>query len=512
MTIYTLRPSSDISTSSTDTDGAFGQPHYIKLNDNSDGTWVQFIFSGVATARDIYGLTDLPALGPLTQIVRVRVRIRYNTGFGTTDLYVTLQSASTGARAPSDYYTAMTSPLATMTGAWKTLAPDGTEWSPAKVNELVLDLWDQNRGTTLPRVTEAYVDVDVNALPVVSVTAPTGTISDTTTPTVVGTYSDPDGDPIDAYQVKMVFDGVGISGEGTPGIYDSGIVPATNTAISHKITTPLANGDYFAFVKVRQGGTIAQLWSIWYGSSFTIAVVPPNAPLLVATPDDAASRIQLRLTGQGPALVSGVRRFEVERSYDGAQWERLDRLWPRIPLSAYSYTTPNQVLDVFDYETKRGVPVRYRARVRSELVSGAVSVSAWTALATPVQLARRGWRLVPIWHPDQGIRLNNAAEEWRLETAEKVRAFGALGRRNPVFISDGMAGEEGLLEMAFPDQAPYDAFVRLRDLAEVTLLQSPYGDHLYIRLVGNRGVRFMLNPGGRTKRTVIHSWQEADVA
>src|SRR3954466_9716473 len=126
MTVYTLRPNSDVLSSNSNPVPAGS--HWSRLNDNSDSSSVQFF--GPTSARDMVGLTDLPALTlGEDQVVRVRVRVRYDTGVGVTNTYVALQSATTGQRVEPDFYTATVSPMATFTGPWKYSAPDGGEWT-----------------------------------------------------------------------------------------------------------------------------------------------------------------------------------------------------------------------------------------------------------------------------------------------------------------------------------------------------------------------------------------------
>ena len=106
-----------------------------------------------------------------------------------------------------NYFKVNTLALSTVDTALKlTTAPNGAAWTQTLLDNLVVKFTD-SAITSGDRASlyELYVDVVTTARPTVTVSAPTGTISDTTFPSVTWTYADTDGDPQSAYEIK-VFD------------------------------------------------------------------------------------------------------------------------------------------------------------------------------------------------------------------------------------------------------------------------------------------------------------------
>ena len=77
-------------------------------------------------------------------------------------------------------------------------------------------------------------------------------------------------------------------------------------------------------------------------------------------------------------------------------------------------------------------------------------------------------------------------EPLRLEKFETQAVFRPLGRTLPVVVSGTLNGEQGTLDMDFTTKAAFDAFDALRNTQRVLLLQSPFGDNLYVRLGATR--------------------------
>jgi hypothetical protein len=291
MTIYTLRPSADVSWYNVNQAGGTATRSAL-MADNNAGTGAQHYFPGLSYTRSY--LSALPALATGENIVRARIRLQYSTGSGNTDFRAALQSSAV-AQATNDYYTANVSgATATFTGAWQTIAPDGGPWTAAKVADMRLSLEDSGAGSTKPFVAEAYVDVETNFLPAVTITAPVSgsTITDTMQPTVSANYSDAEGDPMDAFEVRVFtsnqFGVAGFNPDASGAQWASGQVAATAGVVMK--TGSLVNGTtHRAYVRFRQAGIISQ-WSPWAYTEFTISVTPPATPTLTVAPDAPNAR------------------------------------------------------------------------------------------------------------------------------------------------------------------------------------------------------------------------------
>lgn len=502
MTTYVLRPFTTISSANVSTLGVSSA-----MDDDNDATG-RFVLD---FGHLILGMDDASIPSDET-VVQCRVRVRYGTGNGNTDMNVRLRD-SAGNVSASDYYNAnLSSTVVTVEGGWRTTAPDGGAWTPAKVNDLQVYITEGD-GTTSPGIREVYLDVLTNEIPAVAASSPTGTISDTMQPTVEATYSDTESDAMDAYQIKVFsaaqYGAGGFDPATSTATWDSGTVLSSNPSISKMVSSPLPNSTtYRAYVRARQSTTISQ-WSDWDYVEFDIDVVPPNDPIFAVTGDSTNSRVQIDLEGDGPALVSGYRQFEVERSADGGTtWEAVSSAWPS-DLDEYTYTDPNQAATVYDYAAERGVPVTYRARVKSVLASGAIVVSDWVEDG-PVTISADRWWLKCLRDPGLSMKLHFHGERLVLTSVERGGVFRPIGRSKAVVVSDVEGSEEGVLELAFLTPERYSAFETLRRLRETLLLQSPYGDHLYIRFVGSRVAGFTLGPPYVPKRVVTVPFVEVE--
>jgi len=136
-----------------------------------------------------------------------------------------------------------------------------------------------------------------SASPSVSLTAPSGTVTETNRPQIRWSYSDPEGDPQTRYQADVYADADVPDGASTPPDADpawaSGVVAsdATETTVGE----PLVNGDYVVFVRAGQSG---ELWSGWQSASFAIDVAPPSVPSTTALWDPDYARTALRVAAR----------------------------------------------------------------------------------------------------------------------------------------------------------------------------------------------------------------------
>lgn len=155
------------------------------------------------------------------------------------------------------------------------------------------------------------VPVTIRQLPVVVVTAPSGSVI-TTIPTVTWTATPASGASYTGWELK-VFDAAtygagGFSPDTSSPVYASGQKPTT-------VLTTTASGlsnavTYRAYMRIRQTGN---LWGAWAYSGFTVAVDAPAAPAVAATPSYPAGlcpRIGLAVQGRDNALLPEEADFE----------------------------------------------------------------------------------------------------------------------------------------------------------------------------------------------------------
>lgn len=159
--------------------------------------------------------------------------------------------------------------------------------------------------------------------PTVIVTRPSGTVANSSQPTVEWTFFDPENDPQATYEVK-IFEAATYNAVG----FD----PATTTPLLHKVETADANartwvpsagmangGTYRAYVRASQAGSQYTDWVKAF-SQFTLNLVTPVAPGVTVTPNEPLGQIIINITGNdtGPTFTRSNTYFTVEYTEDSA--------------------------------------------------------------------------------------------------------------------------------------------------------------------------------------------------
>lgn len=321
--ITTLRPNATIAIHPDMVVTGAANAH-TALSDDSDATSVDLTISDGNTRSLVLGLPDITvAAGTFVQQVRVRVKY-VNTGVGIqTSITPNLQDLS-GNKWGSTTNAQVTLPI-TYTGPWRTIWPKGAAanqiFTQSVVNSLqvALDLIvNLGFGWKTISLIEVYVDVQINNLPTTTVTAPTGTVTLATRPTVTATYNDSDNDAMDRYRVKVFNSAQYGAGGFDPEIsacdYDSGDVSqqlGAGFSFSQMPNVDLINGaSYRAYVKVRQ--FTRYQWSTWAFSSFTVSLDPPATPTISGAVDDANGRIALTYQGRDNLLSKNQADLETD--------------------------------------------------------------------------------------------------------------------------------------------------------------------------------------------------------
>lgn len=316
MATYTLRPNANWNNASAFTiSGGAGSVH-AALSDDSDTTYITRTSTTVPASYEAeFGTTSLSAS---EKIVYVNLRAKISVGTaGIAQLSLGVISDRNGRTVSYSvpYTKQNTFAMATVDTALKlTASPTGEAWSQTAIDNLVVKFTD-NATTSGDRssVFELYVDVVTTAQPTVTVTAPSGTITDTTFPSVTWTYADTDGDPQSAYEIK-VFDSATYGASGfdadtsTPTV-ETGIVASSNDG--QTLEADLADGTtYRAYVRVAQLVNGANYFSSWAYSQFTIDVDAPATPLLSAFFDSTIGAITVTVFGRTNVLSANQASLE----------------------------------------------------------------------------------------------------------------------------------------------------------------------------------------------------------
>lgn len=513
MSIVTLRPNAtrycDMSI-----DVAGGGTAHGATNDNSDATAISFPANLYTTATLDFGTTVIPA-GAFVKAVRQK--IRYSTIGGNV---VGWFSALLGTSA-SDYVDVLghndaLAARTTQTFGWVLQSPSGLPWTQADIDAIAMWLWVGYYQGTIPNlglasITELYIDVDINYNPTTSVTGPATTVTTTTKPIVTYTYADTDGDPMEAYQVK-VFDSATYGAGGfnvwtSPTVWDSGRVFASSP-VPVTIGVDLnQGGTYRAYVVVYQAnsGSSGPGNGISDGTQyrqFTINVTPPAVPTIVAdyVTFGGINKARVVLTAND-ALTTSVDILET--ADNGVTW-RAPRYLQGVPLTNASPKA------LYDQEAPVNIPLKYRAR--SAYTSGGSRItSAWSALTSAVTVALQDWVLRSTSDVNyDGIKLNVVGPNPFSEKNPQDKAFfNPQGRARKVSVSDTIKGAEAEMLLEFLTEADYQAFEALRNKRETLLLFRGWtSERWFIQLQEVREMLlFNYNP---IYRQVKIGWIEVD--
>jgi len=308
MATYVLRPNANWNNASAFTISGGSASVHAALADDSNSTFITRTSTTVPASYEAEFGTQTLAATEKVAYVNLRAKATIGTT-GSIELSLGVITDRNGRTVSYSvpFSKANTLTLTTLDTALKlTTAPNGEAWSQTLIDNLVVKFAD-NAILSADRagLYELFVDVVTTTQPTVTVTAPTGTITDTTFPSVVWTYADADGDPQNAYEIK-VFDSTTYGGASfdedtsTPTV-TTGIVTSSNNG--QTLEADLADGTtYRAYVRVAQLVNGSNYFSDWAYSQFTIDVDAPATPLITAFYDSTAGAVTVTVFGRTNVL------------------------------------------------------------------------------------------------------------------------------------------------------------------------------------------------------------------
>jgi hypothetical protein len=316
MATYTLRPNADWNNASLFTISGGSASAHAALADNSDSTYISKTSNTVpANYEAEFGTQSLASNEKVTSVnVRARVsigttgQVQFSLGVitdrnGRTVSYsVPITRQNTLALSTIDLALNLTS------------SPTGAEWTQTAIDNLVVKFADNSTASgDKANLYELYIDVLTTAQPTVTVTAPTGTITDTSFPSVVWTYADADGDQQSAYQIKIfdstTYGGASFSPDTSTPTVDTGVVASTNNGATLEVDLADAT-TYRAYVKVAHLVNGNNFFSDWAYSQFTIDVDAPATPLITAFYDSSIGAVTLTIFGRTNFLSANQASLE----------------------------------------------------------------------------------------------------------------------------------------------------------------------------------------------------------
>lgn len=484
-----------------------GANAHTVLSDNSDASYVQKSNSvtGTATLQVGFGTTTI---GANEQVRRVRLvsRVRTDNANGRMDLML-----GTRVGGLTYFYTGYavrgsTGGVATaVTGAWFTASPDGASWDQSRIDGLRAQVIEYKDTTDRGYVYEFDIDVDKATRPTVSVSAPTGTITTTSTPDVEWAYTDPDAaDPQAFYEVRVFtsaqYGAGGFNAETSTATWESGQVASSEAGVA--IGELLLSGTYRAYVRVAKSVNGQPFWSTFQYSQFTLTLTPPPTVTVSAAWSASEGKATLTLQGGAPGGGFTSQYFEVQRSNDsGVTWLLLREGTDITPDGTYAAT-------VLDYEAPRGLTVRYRAR--SVGVSGENRIpSAWSSVVPQVLVTNDGtWWLKAITAPALNVGSLRVVGSLPITVEEPNSVFRPLGANRPLVVAGVLQGEDGSVEIVTKGETEWGSVEAVLTHQGALLLQDPTGRQKYIRIT-SRGWDESYS-AGRIIRTASVDFVEVD--
>jgi hypothetical protein len=435
------------------------------IADASDSTYLEYDFAGFGDPFVYveFANTTIPADSYIGDVI-LSVRHGASAGQCTFRIY---ERAPDTPFVPAGYQLLtegqLTAPSPTISNMilHRYLDPIGRPWQLANANQYGItmkgdDVSTPGLGIKL-RIYLIEIQLNVNEIPVIAITAPTGTITTTNRPTITRSYSDAESDDQERRQIQIL-DSLGTV------VYDSGI--EFSASASAQIPRYLLEGSYTAQVRVGDVGSGTRL-TAWATQAFTIDVANPAVPSIVATPQSVENRVRLDVTTSSGAISTTYVR--IERSDDeGVSWHGIINGYePGNMFLPGGYLT-GAIL--YDYTAPRELPLQYRA-VAVHNVDPIYSESAVSGIAIATLLSDGQDWLKSINNPSLNMPVK-MAPEFSFAREEDLAPFRPLGRSDTVI----MAGTIGVprfntLKFVPLTSLEYVTLAAIRDAQAVVLLQ-----------------------------------------
>lgn len=311
MTTASLSPNGTRSGAGAFTISGSATTIYGALSDNNDTT---FVTRTSPTVRGEFvvdmGTTSVSAS---QAIESVRVGVRNNRTNANARVfirqgYLTDPAAGVVRYGTPDQFVGTTSSIETQYGAARISAPDGRPWDQDRLNNLVLKVTDYaTASAALTNVMELFAEAVLNTQPSASVTAPTGTVSETSRPAVAWTYTDADGDPQSVYEVRLFtsaqYGATGFDPGTSAATYETGLVQSSDPG--HAVPIDLENSASLrAYVRVGHPISTTVFLSDWEFSQFVMNYESSPAPILSAQFSERDNAVFVTATGRSNYLTA----------------------------------------------------------------------------------------------------------------------------------------------------------------------------------------------------------------
>lgn len=330
MASYTLRPNANWNGDTLFT--GTGGSDYAVLADSSDATYILRTDTTVpATYEAEFGTVTLSSDERITS-VNLRARIGTLAADSLAQFSIGVITDRNGRTVSYGVPVTKQGLVSATTydlGIKLTSAPNGASWTQELLDNLVVKFTDGATGSTVlpPDPTNRtylyalFIDVETAPRPTLTVTAPSGTVTDTSFPSVTWTPTFSDGSPQSAYEIKIfdstTYGGASFSADTSTPTIGTGIITSTNNG--QTLEGDLANSTtYRAYVRVASLINGANYFSAWAYSQFSLSIDSPATPTVSAFYDSNNGAVTVTIFGRTNAMSPNQASLETDTTGWGA--------------------------------------------------------------------------------------------------------------------------------------------------------------------------------------------------
>jgi hypothetical protein len=478
MPTFTVRPNETVSGSANFTITGGAATIDAALSDNNVGTYITKSAAGNGAVIVGFGTTSIASTQRVSQ-VRIRSQVLCPTTSSrlriTPIVRVDGVNYFGAAQALSGSFI-----LAEYSAGYQTSAPDGNAWDQTRIDTLRAQIQDNATGANVSNVYELFFDIVTTTQPTVSVSAPTGTVANTTQPDISWAYSDADGTNQDYYEARVFsstqYSAAAFDPSTSDATWESGAVASDDNTIT--IATHLAQGaTYRAYVRVAKLVSNVPFYSSWAYSQFTVNPPVPGTPTLnSASYQSATNRVYLQLTAVSVSGSFASQILQVQRSDDlEVTWGDVIGASSLVPSGALSSV-------IYDYAAPRNTAVRYRVRSIATQTDY-LTASAWSSAASVSIPAGTNFWIKSLSNPNlnqSSLRVRAPLDE---KVEEQIGVFRPIGRANAVTVSAGLQGRDGTFNVSTVGETDFNNVWALLSNEGVLLVQYPDDTQRFIRIV-----------------------------
>jgi hypothetical protein len=346
-------------------------------------------------------------------------------------------------------------------------------WSQSDIDSLQALITDLGtKANRRVRTYLLYADVDIATQGTATVSAPTGTITDSPRPTLTWSFVEADGTDQSYYEARIYTSAtVGASGftpddtDSFPPVFASGEVASSVRTVRSDVS--LENGDYYAYVRAGIDIALNPFWSPWATSAFTLTVPDlPATPTVTATQSLNDGYVSAEAAYGAIGTADSSRTFQFQRSLDGTAWSSIG--------DEQSAGTAAGTATFLDYFAPRGGTAYYRAR-QLAVRGDDTLISTWGSATVSVVNDNRWWfkPVNTLGNTVGGVKVTGG---YQASFAEQATVYQPIGRDENVVVSAGVTGQQGSFTITTVGDSEWTAVLDAVSESGEVYVESPDGE------------------------------------